>query len=312
MARSGLTFGAGTGSGRQTPALVGDGAVLHCAKTVEAHDYDGYACTLALHPHHRRQAFAFKALNIELAQVLASAKKPSLALMRFRWWRDALSKLGLGSQSGADSVPAHPVARALDHSLGTALISDTRPLLLNSVAAREDDAHLGADGVAQPPACDWLEAYGERAYGSLLAAQLACAGLRTQAAEDAASHVGAAQGIASLLAGLPEHLQSSRCYLPQDVCAQHGVSPDSLTNSRHGGEDAVREVVALADKRLNAARSLRKHLPQPARKMLLPAVGVGMSLSAIRRQRYNVFNAKPPGSMSKAFQLAVASTLGRY
>lgn len=327
MEKQTLAFGQGTQrEDRQTAALVGDGAVLHCAKSVEAHDYHGYACTLALPAALRRQAFALRAFNVEQSQVLENARKPSLALMRFRWWRDAVSKLGNqqehNSSKPKEPVPAHPVARALDHAFtqpfyvhernSDAMLSELKPLLNQCIAAREDDARLGLDNSPQPPDTAWLEAYGERAYGSLLVALLSSHDARSQAAEDAASHIGAANGIAALLASLPQHLRNGRCYVPADVCAHYGISAGSLASSMAGGNDAVRDVAYVAYSRLRAARTLRHHIPRRSRLILLPAVSASLTLASLRRSGFDVFNARSQNNMQAAFSLGISAALRRY
>ena len=54
-------------------------------------------------------ALALRAFNVETANALGAAKEPHLALMRLRWWRDAVDAL----HDDRARVPDHPVARAL-------------------------------------------------------------------------------------------------------------------------------------------------------------------------------------------------------
>lgn len=58
----------------------------------------------------------------------------------------------------------------------------------------------------------------------LLYLQLASAGVQSREADHAASHLGKAVGIATLLKGTKYHGERRRSYLPVDLCAKHGVS----------------------------------------------------------------------------------------
>lgn len=58
----------------------------------------------------------------------------------------------------------------------------------------------------------------------LLYLQLAAAGVQSRDADHAASHLGKAVGIATLLKGAAYHASRRRSYLPIDLCAQHRVS----------------------------------------------------------------------------------------
>lgn len=306
----GLQFGEGTGKDRQTPALVGDGAVMHCAKSVEQQDHEGYACTLALPAELRRAAFSARAFNVETAQVLANAKKPSLALMRFRWWRDAISKVG---GAGREPVPAHPVARALDHAFGEApLAQQARPLLATMVEAREEDARLES----QPESLAWLEEYGEKAYGSVLALILARAGLRSHRSDEACSHVGAAQGLLALASSLPQHLDQGRCYIPADVCAEEGLRAEALASSsgRSEAHRGVRRLVERAEEHLVAARRCRPPLEGVARRALLPAVCADRVAREMRRIGFDVVSSGRLGPSARAttFHLFISSLLRRF
>jgi hypothetical protein len=62
------------------------------------------------------------------------------------------------------------------------------------------------------------------AHPQLLYLQLGAAGGASKEADHAASHVGKAVGLTTLLRGTRYHASHRRSYLPIDLCAQHGVS----------------------------------------------------------------------------------------
>lgn len=73
----------------------------------------------------------------------------------------------------------------------------------------------------------------------------------------AASHVGVAQGIVTLLRGLPYHASKGRMSIPAEITSKHGVSQEEVF--RRGKEakgivDAVYEFAVLANDHLITAR----------------------------------------------------------
>lgn len=260
----------------------------------------------------RPAALALRAFNAETAAVLDSAKEVPLALMRLRWWRDAVSS------ALARKPPAHPVARALaatlpaDEANAAAVCSALERLVL----CRESDASLAG----LPPSLEAIQVYAEGTAGSLLRALLAAAGDRGRAAEVAASAAGGAAGLATLLAGARSHLARGRVYLPADALRREGVTPEAL-RFEGGGPGARRVVAEVADAaraRLAVARAARDALLPLARRVMLPAVPTGLFLDALARADHDAFAdalARKGGVVSPTrLQLAVgwAALRGRY
>lgn len=72
--------------------------------------------------------------------------------------------------------------------------------------------------------------------GTLRNPQLAAAGVRHADADHAASHLGRAVGLTTLLRGTPAHAAARRSYLPVDLCAQHRVSQVRTSLGEEGQE----------------------------------------------------------------------------
>ena len=97
----------------------------------------------------------------------------------------------------------------------------------------------------------------------------------------AASHVGVAQTIATLLRALPYHASKRHMVIPAEITARHGVSQEEVF--RYGGDakkidDAVYEFATLANDHLITAREMFKKecggkVPKPVRPVFLSAVG---------------------------------------
>ena len=320
-------------------------AFAYCSDTVRAHDYESYLCTLFLPRRRRPAALALRAFNVETANALGAAKEPHLALMRLRWWRDAVDAL----HDDRARVPDHPVARALAAVLrggrGGAM---TRRWMARMVDARVEDAER--DG-AQPPRLADLERYADDTHASLLCALLDLTGARRDAAspidaDHCAAHVGKAIGIANTLRGASAHAAQRRCYVPADVCAETGAVAEAFHRRDVSDEtkDAVHRVASRAKAHLDAARAMRDRI-QPkkngkgketetetatkpatlssadegpaarASAVFLPAVATGAYLDALEARDFDAFHPgleRTAAPIVTQWRIAWAAYRGRY
>lgn len=108
------------------------------------------------------------------------------------------------------------------------LISATRlPPPFSPTPARACVQDADVDGVP-PPTLVALEAYGEDTAGSLLLLTLEAAGVRADAADEAAALVGRALGLTTALRALPVHARLGQRYVPDELMRVHGLSVDDL------------------------------------------------------------------------------------
>lgn len=101
----------------------------------------------------------------------------------------------------------------------------------------------------------------------------------------AASHVGVAQTIATLLRAMPYHAAKGHMAIPAEITARHGVSQEEVF--RYGGnakkiDDAVFEFATVANDHLITARDMFNKecggkVPVPVRPVFLTAVCVRFS-----------------------------------
>jgi len=112
----------------------------------------------------------------------------------------------------------------------------------------------------------------------------------------AASHLGTAQTLATLLRSLPQHTVRRRLPIPLDVCARHGVKQEDVF--RHGGEAvgvdaAVFEIAVLANDHLLTAREVFKdtagRVPPVAMPVFLAGVPVASFLGRLERANFDGF-----------------------
>lgn len=96
-----------------------------------------------------------------------------------------------------------------------------------------------ADYLTEQPPLDLagLEDYAEGSASQLLYAHLAALGVKSRDADHAASHLGKAVGLTTLLRASAVHASRRRSYLPLDLCAKHGVSQEDVYRVRETGSE---------------------------------------------------------------------------
>ncbi|KXZ44272.1 hypothetical protein GPECTOR_70g503 [Gonium pectorale] len=153
-----------------------------------------------------------------------------------------------------------------------------------------------ADFVDPQPPLDLsaLEQYAEGTASQLLYLQLAAAGVKDREADHAASHLGRAAGIATLLRGTASHAASRRSYLPVDLCAESRVSQEDVYGGvvSEGLRDVVHKVASLAKGHLDEARRLAPRLPAGAAALMLPAVAVDRYLRDLEAANFDPWDER--------------------
>jgi len=163
------------------------------------------------------------------------------------------------------------------------------------------------------------QAYAESTQAALLYLQLEAGGVKDKHADHAASHLGKAAGLATILRGMPHHAQARRCYFPTELLARHKFSQEDLYagKSSEGLKDATLEVAGAAKAHLDKARQLASSLPAEARPLMLGAVPCRLYLDALEAVDFDVFHPELQrrGGVSPLrlqLQLQWASMRGTY
>jgi NADH dehydrogenase [ubiquinone] 1 alpha subcomplex assembly factor 6 len=239
------------------------------------------------------------------------AKTAPIVLMRCQWWRDAVNAMYKGKPT---LQPSLALISDLLRNKGAQL---TRYRFQRIISTRQEDMME----TQQPTTLAELESYAEGTAAQLLLLQLEAAGQVVEegsAAETACMELGRAVGVVNLLKGTSFHAQRGRLYLPKDVMDSHGA--ESLDVLRGQGSEAlrhaVREVAEAAEARLAAAQALGGELSPVARALMVPAVGVGMFLAALRKKGWDPFDPDivRGGYSPLWYQLKIkaASMAGKY
>lgn len=265
-------------------------AFSYCVQQVRNYDYHHYLCLLELPPSMRKAAFALRAFNVETARAMDVASDPKIGLMRLLWWREAIDKIF------SDKIIEHPTAQAL-----SSIISDhkiNKSWLKRSVEARIHDAQREVGEI--PETIEALEKYAEDTVSTILYMTLQAGGIKSTAADHAASHIGKASGLLLLLKSLPYHASRNRLfsYIPSKVAENHGLlvnqggPPEIRMDSREGMCDAVFEMSSVANAHLQKARELAATVPKEAHAVLLPAVPAQVLLDSLNRAQFDVFDPR--------------------
>ncbi|GAB2300889.1 hypothetical protein Dimus_034926 [Dionaea muscipula] len=254
-------------------------AFSYCVHQVRNYDYHHYLCLLELPPQMRRAAFALRAFNIETAKAMDVASDPKIGLMRLIWWQEAIDKMY------AYKLIEQPIAQALSYVISEHKIS--KSWLKRSVEARIKDAQREASDL--PETIEELEQYAEDTQSTILYMTLQAGGIRSTAADHAASHIGKAIGLLLLLRSLPFHTSRGRqfAYIPSKVAAKHGLlieqgaRAEICMDSREGICNAVFDMASVADAHLRKARELAESVPVEAIPVLLPAIPAQVLLDSL-------------------------------
>ena len=206
-------------------------------------------------------SIALRNFNIETAAIKSHVASGNTAHVRLHWWRQAVDKAYKGDGSG------HPVTELLQHAVREGKL--TKGFLLRLLDARERDLTT-----SQPRTIESLEQYAEDTASSLNYLLLESLGVRDLQADHAASHLGKAQGLITLIRALPHHCKSKQVYIPTELTANHNITSEMLFRNEFSPEigEAVYELASLAHGHIEMAREITPSLPKDAYLAFLPTV----------------------------------------
>lgn len=287
----------------------------------------------------RKQYFALRALNVELASIKDGNERrrmgmggqeagSSLALrMRMQWWRDALNELYPDDQT-SESAPSpegflsstaanywrNPVVRALHHAIEESDL--TKRFLERLLDARDADLDI-----QQMATLDDSAAYAEDTCGSLLYLALECAGVREDAADEAASQVGIGWGLVTALRSTAHRGVGGEMAIPADLLSQPISSdylmarfnPDFKPNPEKEAvlKEAVQFMAYTASNHLAKASELQPGVPKAGRPCLLAAIPARHYLMKLRDADHDLYNPKVLGGAEDPSRLILLAMLAR-
>lgn len=226
---------------------------------VRAADHDRYLSALYAPADKRDALLALYAFNVEIAGVRDRIHEPLPGEVRLQWWRDILA-----APEQADS--GHPIADALKEAIAANHLPTAA--FENMLEARIFDLYDDP----MPSRTD-LEGYcGETASALIQLAAIVLDPVEAPRFAELAGRAGCAQAMTGLLLLLPLHRRRGQCFVPADLLAAAGSSPQEFV-AGDGGPGAARAVsamIALAREHLGAFEQAAPGLPASLRPAFLP------------------------------------------
>ncbi|KAK2193638.1 hypothetical protein NP493_11g14025 [Ridgeia piscesae] len=252
-----------------------------CIDIVRKYDYENFLATLLLPKTARRAAFAVRAFNVEIAQIRDLVSERNIALMRIHFWKDTLERIYKGQP------PETPIALELAKAVKQHKLS--KQWFARVIEAREDnlyDQHYHN--------LKEVENYGEKTVSSINYLILESLDVRNIHADHAASHLGKAVGIITLIRAVPFHANRGNVYLPIDLMMQFGVSQEEVQRGCREAKmkDLIYNIASQAHLQLEAAKSLKKDVPKTAFPAFLTTVANESYLKSIQQAEFDVFDSR--------------------
>jgi phytoene synthase len=226
---------------------------------VRAADHDRYLTALYAPADKRDALFSLYAFNAEIAGIRDRIHEALPGEVRLQWWRDVIAA---GGQAGA----GHPVAESLNATIATYNLP--KPAFDNMLEARIFDLYDDP----MPSRTD-LEGYcGETAAALIQLAAMVLDPVEAPGFAELSGRAGCAQAMTGLLLLLPLHRRRGQCFVPADILAAAGSSPQEFVtgDGGPGAKRAVAAMIALARDHLAAFEQGASTLPVSLRPAFLP------------------------------------------
>ncbi|KAF8914932.1 isoprenoid synthase domain-containing protein [Mucidula mucida] len=267
------------------PAAGAENPAQYCLDLVRKHDYESYLAGPFYPAELRTGYYALKAFSVELATVQDSVSNPMIGQMRMQFWRDAVKGIA------DDRPPRHPIALALHAATQKSRLPSyhLKRIIDARDAEMQSSSHLTTDS---------LMTHAESTSSSLLYLLLSMLSVSDSTVSHAASHLGIAQTLTTLLRALPYHAINGRMVVPAEITAKHGVVQEDVFRKGSGArgiDEAVFELATLANDHLNTARSMFKEggfegkVPPTVMPVFLAGVPVANILGRLEKANFDVF-----------------------
>lgn len=152
---------------------------------------------------------------MSVAQVQDQVSQGMIGQMRMKFWSDTLDAVY------QNAPPAQLVARQLHEAVQRHKLS--KRWFQRLISSRENN--LTSKSFESLSA---LDNYAEYSTSSVLYLTLESLNIRTVDADHAASHIGRAQGIVTLLRAIPYNAKRQQVYVPIELLVQHKVSQNDF------------------------------------------------------------------------------------
>ncbi|MER8972109.1 MULTISPECIES: phytoene/squalene synthase family protein [unclassified Mesorhizobium] len=244
-------------------------------ETVRAADHDRYLTALYAPEDKRDALFSLYTFNAEIAGIRDRIHEALPGEVRLQWWRDVIAAEEDGAEVG------HPVADALKATISAHHLP--KAAFENMLEARIFDLYDDP----MPSRTD-LEGYcGETAAALIQLAAMVLDPVEAPRFAELAGRAGCAQAMTGLLLLLPLHRKRGQCFVPADILAAAGSSPQEFVtgDGGPGAERAVAAMIALAREHLSAFEQGASALAVSLRPAFLPLALTGAYLGKMETAR---------------------------
>ncbi|MBZ9677219.1 phytoene/squalene synthase family protein [Mesorhizobium sp. ES1-1] len=227
-------------------------------EAVRSADHDRYLTALYASADKRDGLLSLYAFNAEIAGIRDRIRETLPGEVRLQWWRDVIAA---GGEAGA----GHPTAEALNATI--AAYGLPKAAFDNMLEARIFDLYDDP----MPSRTD-LEGYcGETAAALIQLAAMVLDPIAAPRFAELAGRAGCAQAMTGLLLLLPLHRKRGQCFVPADLLAAAGSSPEEFVqgDGGPGAQRAVEAMIALAREHLSAFERDAAGLPVSLRPAFL-------------------------------------------
>ena len=216
----------------------------YCLSVLRDTDRDRYLACLLTPAEKRGPLAALYAFNAEIARVRDVVREALPGEIRLQWWRDVLEGTA-GGDAGANPLAAGLMACVKEYRLPVAVLTDMTEARIFDVYNDPMESRAALEGYA-----------GETASALIQLASLVLDPASAPKSAEAAGHAGVAQTVAGLLLMLPIHRRRGQVYLPADLLAATGLTPEALLDGgdKAAAARAVEAFVGLGREHLAKAR----------------------------------------------------------
>lgn len=219
----------------------------YCGEMARKQDPSRFLLSLMAPAFARADLWTLIAFNYEIAKTREVVTETQLGLIRLQWWRDALAAVYEGG-----AVAQHPVMTPLADVITRRALP--REVFEALIFAREFDLE------DRPPATlDGMAHYADFTATPLLKLERLITGAKGGVSEETLTAAGTAYALTGLLRAVPAHLRQRRCYLPENLLREQGLTVHMLYDGK--GLDTLPPVLeAVAARAKNCAQKSRAFL----------------------------------------------------
>lgn len=260
----------------------------HCTALVREQAQDVYLANLLLPVELRDCIMVLNAFHIDVSNIALAVREPMASEIRLQWWSEVIA----GRRD--DDALGHPIARALLSVIEAHGLS--RKAFEAKLEAHVFDLYNDPMGDRQ-----MFEGWcGETRSVLFQMASLIADAEHGPKLADASGHSGVASGIVAVLQQLALHTSSGRVFLPSDILAEAGLTPQTFLTTPHDAHfHAVSAMIERARHHLIKAEQAIAGLSAAHKPVFLPMALVPLYLDHMERNNQRAFGGFPPVSQLK-------------